>query len=157
MLSENVISELEAEETEILEKLENGKLIAVVSNTAFSTLASSHCVEHFVFCHLVPGLDEFFKQCEPAFASGKNTYLHLIYNREQDVEGLNQWLTQKYPDEEALGELYRELRRFAETDDGFITKIFTTKISITNWVWQSWELKPDLLFLRNCNFLSEMK
>ena len=110
----------EAEETEILEKLEKGELIAVVSNTTLSTLTSTHCVEHFVFCHLAPSLDKFFDQCEPAVTSGKNAYLHLIYNKEQDVEGLNQWLTQKYPDEEALGELYRVLRRLAETDEGFI-------------------------------------
>ena len=106
----------EAKEAEILEKLENGELIAVVSNTAFSTLASPHCVEHFVFCHLVPGLDEFFKQCEPAFASEKNTYLHLIYNSEQDSEGL----AQKYPDREMLVETYRELKKLAEANEDFI-------------------------------------
>ena len=110
----------EAEEAEILEKLENRELIAVVSNTTFSALDSSHCVEHFVFCHLVPSLDEFFKQCEPAFTSGKNAYLHLIYNTEQDIEGLNQWLTQKYPDAEALGRLYRELKELAGTNGNFI-------------------------------------
>ena len=110
----------EAEETEILEKLGNGELIAVVSDTTLSALTSSHCIEHFVFCHLVPSLDEFFNQCEQAFTAEKNAYLHLIYNMEQDAEGLNQWLTQKYPDEEALGELYRELKRLAETDGGFI-------------------------------------
>ena len=110
----------EVEEAEILEKLGSGELIAVVSDTTLSTLTSAHCVEHFVFCHLVPSLDKFFKQCEPAFTSAENAYLHFIYNKEQDVEGLNQWLTQKYPGEEALGELYRELRRLAETDEGFI-------------------------------------
>ena len=110
----------EAEETEILDRLENGELIAVVSDTTLSALASSHCIEHFVFCHLVPSLDRFFKQCEPAFTSGKNSYLHLVYNREQDIEGLNQWLVQKYPDAEALGELYRELRKLVETDSDFI-------------------------------------
>ena len=46
--------------------------------------------------------------------------MHLVYNREQDIEGLNQWLVQKYPDAEALGELYRELRKLVETDGGFI-------------------------------------
>ena len=106
----------EAEETELLEKLENGELIAVVSDTAFSTLASPHCIEHFVFCHLVPGLDEFFRQCEPAFTLGKNAYLHLIYNSEQDSEGL----AQKYPDRDTLEKLYPELRRFAGTNDNFI-------------------------------------
>ena len=110
----------ETEEMEILKRLESGELVAVVSDTTFSTLTSAHCVEHFVFCHLVPSLDEFCQRCQPAFTSGKNAYLHLIYNKEQDVEGLNQWLTQKYPDAEALGELYRELKRLAETDDGFI-------------------------------------
>ena len=105
-----------AEESEILEKLENGELIAVVSNTAFSTLASPHCIEHFVFCHLVPGVDEFYKRCEPAFASGKNTYLHLIYNSEQDIEGL----AKKYPDRKTLEKLYSELRKLAETSGEFI-------------------------------------
>ncbi len=106
----------EAEEAEIFGKLENGELIAVVSNTAFSALASPHRIEHFVFCHLVPGLDEFFKQCEPAFASEKHACLHLIYNSEQDVKGL----TQKYPDREALEKLYPELRELAGTNGNFI-------------------------------------
>ena len=110
----------ETEEAEILEKLKNGELIAVVSNTALSTLTSSHCVEHFVFCHLVPGLDEFFRQCEPAFTSEKNAYLHLIYNRKKDIEGLNQWLTQKYPDREVLVKMYRELERLAGVNGDFI-------------------------------------
>ena len=106
----------EAEEMEMLEKLENGELIAVVSNTAFSTLTPSHGIEHFVFCHLVPGLDKFFKQCEPAFASEKSTYLHLIYNSEQDVNGLEQ----KYPDRKTLEKFYPELRKLAETNGDFI-------------------------------------
>lgn len=106
----------EAEEAEIFGKLEKEELIAVVSNTAFSTLASSHCVGHFVFCHLVPGLDEFFKQCEPAFASEKHAYLHLIYNSEQDIEGL----VQKYPNREALAEMYRELRKLPGANGDFI-------------------------------------
>ena len=110
----------EAEETEILEKLEKGELIAVISNTTLSTLALSHCVEHFVFCHLVPGLDTFFKRCQPAFTPEKNNYLHLIYNNEKDIEGLNQWLTQKYPDQEALRESYRELKKLAKANGGYV-------------------------------------
>ena len=106
----------EAEEMEILEKLENGELIAVVSNAIFSTLTSAHCVEHFVFCHLVPGLDKFFKRCEPAFTSEKSTYLHLIYNSEQDIEGL----AQKYPNRKTLEKLYPELRKLAGTNGDFI-------------------------------------
>ena len=110
----------ETEEIEILEKLESGELIAVVSDTTFSTLASSHCIEHFVFCHLVPGLDEFFRRCEPAFASEKNAYLHLIYNSEQDIENLDKWLTQKYPDREVLKKMYRELEKLAGVNGDFI-------------------------------------
>ena len=106
----------EAEEAEVFGKLEKGELIAVVSNTTLSTLAPSYCIEHFVFCHLVPGLDEFFRQCEPAFTSEKNAYLHLIYNSEQDVKGLDQ----KYPDRKTLEKFYSELRKLAETNGDFI-------------------------------------
>ena len=110
----------ETEETEILEKLENRELIAVVSNATFSTLAPSNCVEHFVFCHLVPSLDTFFKRCQPAFTPENNNYLHLIYNNEEDIAGLNQWLTQKYPDKEALRESYRELKELATANGGYV-------------------------------------
>lgn len=106
----------ETEEAEILEKLKNGELIAVVSNTALSTLTSLHCVVHLVFCHLVPGLDRFFKQCEPAFTSEKNAYLHFIYNSEQDSDGL----AQKYPNRKTLEKLYPELGRLAGTNGDFI-------------------------------------
>ena len=105
----------ETEETEILKKLENGELIAVVSNTTLATLTSSHRVEHFVFCHLVPGLDAFFERCQPAFTSANNAYLHFIYNSEQDMEGL----VQKYPDREVLEKLYPELTNLAETNGNF--------------------------------------
>ncbi len=110
----------EAEEAEILEKLEKGELIAIVSNTTLSTLAPSHCVEHFVFCHLVPDLDTFFKRCQPAFTPENNDYLHLIYNNKEDIAGLNQWLTQKYPDKEALRESYRELKKLAKANGGCV-------------------------------------
>ena len=96
----------EAQEMEILEKLASGELVAVVSNTTFSTLESSHCVEHFVFCHLAPDLDVFFKRCQSAFTSTKNAYLHLIYESKQNVEELRK----KYPSEEALRTLYQKFR-----------------------------------------------
>ncbi len=105
-----------AENTEILEKLEKGELTAIVSDTTFSTSIPSHCVEHFVFCHLAPSSDAFFDRCRPAFTSEKNTYLHLIYNSEQDMEGF----TQKYPDREALEKLYPELTNLAKTNGNFI-------------------------------------
>lgn len=110
----------ETEEMEILKKLENGQLIAVVSNTTLATLAQAHCVEHFVSCHLTPGLDEFFKRCQPAFTSAKNTYLHLIYNNTQDIGHLDEWLSQKYPNRETLGKFYTELKKLAEVNSDFI-------------------------------------
>ena len=106
----------EAEETKILEKLGTDTLVAIVSDTTFSTLTQSHRVEHFVFCHLVPGLDAFFERCQPAFIPEKNTYLHLIYNSEQDMEGV----VQKYPDRDMLEKMYPELRKLAETNGNFI-------------------------------------
>ena len=110
----------EAEEMEILEKFDGGELMAVVSSTTLSTLTPVHPIEHFIFCHLVPGLDEFFKRCQPAFISKKNTYLHLIYNNEQDIEGFNEWLVQKYPDREMLEKLYPKLKKLATTNGDFI-------------------------------------
>ena len=105
-----------AEDAEILEKLGKGELTAIVSDTTFSTSIPSHCVEHFVFCHLAPSSDTFFDRCQPAFTSKKDAYLHLIYNSEQDMEGL----VQKYPDREVLEKLYPELTKLAETNGNFI-------------------------------------
>ena len=105
-----------AEGAKIWEKLGRGELVAIVSDTTFSTLTQSHRVEHFVFCHLAPSLDAFFDRCQPAFTSEKNTYLHLIYNSEQDMEGL----VQKYPDRDVLEKMYPELKKLAETNGNFI-------------------------------------
>ncbi len=109
-----------AEETEILEKLETGELIAIVSSGTISTLLESHCVEHFVFCHLAPDLETFFERCQIAFTSAKDACLHLIYNSKEDIEGLDKWLNQKYPDRETLEKLYTELRKLAKTNGDFI-------------------------------------
>ena len=106
----------EAEEAVILERLENGELIAVVSDTACSTLTSSHCIEHFVFCHLVPGLDEFFRRCQSAFASEKNVYLHLIYESKQDIEKI----AEKFLDENVLRELYKKFRDCTPVDGNLV-------------------------------------
>ena len=106
----------EAEETEILEKLGTDALVAIVSDTTVSTSIPSHCIEHFVFCHLAPSSDAFFDRCQSAFTSEKNTYLHLVYDSEQDMEGL----VQKYPDRDVLEKMYPELRKLAETNGNFI-------------------------------------
>ena len=106
----------DAEETRILKKLEEGGLIAIVSNATFPTLNQAHCIEHFVFCHLVPDLELFFEQCRPALMSAKNTYLHLIYDGEQDIE----WLAREYPDDAALRKLYRKLTELKRTNGDFV-------------------------------------
>ena len=106
----------ETEEIEIFERLGKDELTAIVSDTTFSTSIPSHCVEHFVFCHLAPSSDAFFNRCQPAFTGKKDTYLHLIYNSEQDMEGL----IQKYPDREVLEKLYPELTKLADTNGNFI-------------------------------------
>ena len=106
----------EAEEVVILEKLRNGELIAVVSDTTFSTLALSHSVEHFVFCHLTPDLDEFFERCQSAFASEKNAYLHLIYESKQDIEKI----AEKFLDENTLRELYKKFRDCTPMDGNLV-------------------------------------
>lgn len=106
----------ETEETEIFERLGKDELTAIVSDTTFSTSIPSHCVEHFVFCHLAPSSDAFFNRCQSAFTGKKDTYLHLIYNSEQDMEGL----IQKYPDREVLEKMYPELTKLADTNGNFI-------------------------------------
>jgi hypothetical protein len=109
----------DAEEKVLLEKLENGDLIAIVSNAIFSTLPQLHCVEHFVFCHHVLGVEGFFKRCHPAFTSSQNTYLHLIYNHKQDFQEFED-LVQKYPDRHTLEKLYTELKDHIEVSENFV-------------------------------------
>lgn len=106
----------EAEETEIFEKLERGELVAIVSDTTFSTSIPSHCIEHFIFCHLAPSSDAFFDRCRPAFTPTNNAYLHLIYESKQNVEEL----VEKYPNEEALRKLYQKFRDLTSIDGKFI-------------------------------------
>ena len=109
----------DAEERVLLEKLENGDLIAIVSNAIFSTLPQLHCVEHFVFCHHVLGVEGFFKRCHPAFTSSQNTYLHLIYDHKQDFQEFED-LVQKYPDRHTLEKLYTELKDHIEVSENFV-------------------------------------
>ncbi len=97
----------EAEEMEIWEKLQEGQLLAVVSSTLFFTSRPAHRIKHFVFYHLVPGVELFFKQCQPAFESEQDTYLHLLYNAERDMTALNR----HYPNRDVLKKMYRESKR----------------------------------------------
>lgn len=99
----------EAEEAALLEKLAHGDIRAIAASATFSKPERFPFVKHFVFCHLSPTADEFFKRCSPAFATEKTSGLHLIY-ADADVQLMNEWVTQKYPAEADLRQLYGQLR-----------------------------------------------
>ena len=103
-----------AEENELLEKLADGDLIAIVSNATFATIPDKQVIEHFVFCHPILDLDEFCKQCQPAFMPMQNAYLHIIYDTKQEFDSYSQKyikeLDKKYPEKETLKELFKQLR-----------------------------------------------
>ncbi len=114
-----------AEEKELLEKLKNGELIAIVSSDVFSALTTTDCVEHFVFCHLSHSLEIIVERSKPAFISSQKAFLHLIYNHD-DREKNNNWLTQeypthKYPKRMELEDLYNVLKELIGINDEYIT------------------------------------
>ena len=135
----------EAEEKKILEKLARGELIAVVSNAVFSTLASAHCVEHFVFCHLSPDLDMFFERCQPAFTSTRNVYLHLIYESKRNIE--------RSPNDETIRSLYRELHKLRETNGDFIN--YENVYEALNM--EKLEVETGLVILEELQYLERKK
>lgn len=100
----------ESEEKALLEKLAKGDLIAIVSNATLASIPDNHVIEHIIFCQPILDLDEFSKQCQPAFTTDQNVYLHLIYDTTQEFEVFNKELNEKYPDQTKLKELYKALR-----------------------------------------------
>ena len=102
----------DADARAVLEKIEKGVLKAVVTDRVFFSLPPEHPFGNFVFCHPVPKLETFFRQCEPAFTSRHNAYLYLIYN--------NRGSTEKYPDRKKLKKLYERLKARRHADNGFI-------------------------------------
>ena len=110
----------EAEEAALVEKLARGDIRAIASSATFSKPERFPFVKHFVFCHLSPTPDEFFKRCQPAFATEETSGLHLIY-ADADVQLMNEWITQKYPAEAELRRLYAQLRARIQSNgtDGY--------------------------------------
>lgn len=106
----------ETEEKELLEKLSDGDLIAIVSNATFPTISEQHNIEHFVFCHPITDLDAFCMQCQPAFIPNQNTYLHLIYDTKQEFDSYREELIQKYPDRETLITIFNYVKEHGKTD-----------------------------------------
>ncbi len=97
-------------EEELLDQLGNGELRSIASSDTFSNLNRIPFVKHFVFCHLAPSFDAFLKRCEPAFASSDTSYLHLIYG-DIDTVQMRNWIARKYPTDEVLRSLYRDMRK----------------------------------------------
>ena len=104
-----------AEETALLEQLKRRELRAIASSSTFSLLEDFPFVPHFVFCHLTPSFDEFFKRCKPAFASDETSYLHFIYN-DPDETQMHNWIAQRYPTENELRNLYGAMRTIIQSN-----------------------------------------
>lgn len=104
-----------AEATELLKQLHNGELRAIASSGTFSHREAFPYVPHFVFCHLTPNSDAFFKRCRPAFVSDSTSYLHLIYN-DTDATHIHNWIAQKYPTKDALRHLYADIRKVIQSN-----------------------------------------
>lgn len=129
------------EEVELLRQLGSGELRAIASSSTFSHLKDFPFVKHFVFCHLTPSSDALFKRCQPAFASHKTSYLHLIYNN-ADAAQMQNWITQKYPTDNELRRLYGDIRKviqsngsagYPETEilDGTLGAVLTVQTGLT--------------------------
>ena len=99
------------------DKLAHRELLAVVSSCTLTDLPH---VTHLVFCHPVPQPLAFFNRCQLAFQYAKTTYIHLIYNSE-DMEWMQQWLSQQYPGREVLKGLYKRLRYLSQENGKRLT------------------------------------
>ncbi len=106
----------DADESELLDRLANGDLIAVVSSATFSTIPDTHAIEHFVFCYPILDLDEFCKQCQQAFMPTQNAYLHLIYDTKQGYDSYKQDLNDKHPDRDTLKKIYNYVKEHGNTN-----------------------------------------
>ena len=104
-----------AEETALLQQLRNGEIRAIASSSTFSYPEGVPFVPHFVFCHLTPSSEAFFKRCKPAFVSDKTSYLHLLYN-DRDAAQMHNWIAQKYPARDALRHLYADIRKVIQSN-----------------------------------------
>ena len=103
----------DSERQGIVDKLAHRELLAVVSSC---TLSGMPHVTHLVFCHPVPQPRTFFNRCQLAFQNPETTYIHLLYNAE-DMEWMQQRLSQQYPERRVLEELYKRLR-FLSQENG---------------------------------------
>ncbi|MCG9127182.1 single-stranded-DNA-specific exonuclease RecJ [Candidatus Poribacteria bacterium] len=108
----------ENREINLLEQIKNGELTAIVSDSTISevSLQKLPIIEHVVFCHLEIDPTYFFKRCFPLTLSQNDTSLHLLYNNQSDVDLLNKWVNNRYPDEKLLRSVYTELKGIINTE-----------------------------------------
>ena len=102
----------QAEEIELLEKVKNGKYIGIVSSDVFTV----PIIEHVVFCHLTVQPNIFIARCKFTSNTQNTTLLHLLYNRESDVQLLQEYLDSIYPDRNSLVLLYQKMKEVANPD-----------------------------------------
>ncbi len=102
----------ENQEIELLEKIKTGTLSTIVSESVISNTALEKLpiIEHVLFCHLEIDPSNFFKRCFPLSLPQNDTLLHLLYNDESDVDMLNKWVNNRYPDKDKLRSIYTELK-----------------------------------------------
>ncbi|RKU25145.1 hypothetical protein C6497_16490 [Candidatus Poribacteria bacterium] len=93
------------DENKLLERLEEGELNTIVSNSTFSMLPKYNNNMHIVFCHLSPSIDVFVNRCQPAFLLENSCYLHLIFDPEKDMDSI----TKSYPDRDVISAFYKNL------------------------------------------------
>ncbi|RKU27858.1 single-stranded-DNA-specific exonuclease RecJ [Candidatus Poribacteria bacterium] len=102
----------EIQELSLLERIKSGELAAIVSDSAISnsTLEKLPIIEHVLFCHLEIDPTKFFKRCYPLILHQNETLLHLLYNNKSDVDMLNNWVNNRYPEMNLLRSVYNELK-----------------------------------------------
>lgn len=108
------------DEKELLSRLENGDINAIVTDSVFTSLPEQHSVEHFIVCHPVLCLDEFVNRCKPVFNGNKVAYIHLIYDSTQDFQDIVEELEHKYLDKEVLKELYVQTKKHITANKGIL-------------------------------------
>lgn len=108
----------EIQELSLLESIKNGELSAIVSDSAISDTALEKLpiIEHVLFCHLEIDPTKFFKRCLPLILPQKDTSLHLLYNNKADVDMLNNWVNNRYPEKSLLRSVYMKLKDIINKD-----------------------------------------
>ena len=149
------VSTTVAGEVELLEKLNNGELVGIVSSATFSasSLETVPIIEHVVLCHLTDQPIDFFMRCKPIENTDKTTSIHLLYNTGSDVSLWQQWVEKTYPDKKFLTTLYKKLQEIAQTNFTDVeTVINTVDVSSRRAIETGLTIFEELAFLeRNGN------